>query len=410
MAAKKAKDPQWPASEIVRKKVDTLVPYARNARVHDEAQVAQIAASIKEWGWTNPLLIDPKGGLIAGHGRLLAAQLLGIEEVPCMVARGWTKAQRQAYVIADNQLALAADWDDGLLKLELGELVGLDFNVDLLGFEDKTLSNLLSSNGEVVEDEPPPVPKKATSKLGQLWALGDHRVLCGDATVAAQRETLMGGNAAALMATDPPYGVDYGKIVGSRKNQKKGGWADIENDGLTDDEMANLLDASLGGEQATVAFVWHPAGARRWLFWKALEKNGWRIAQEIVWVKNALVFGRSDYQWRHEPCIYAKKEGSPSQDDRTETTVWEENKPSGSDHPTGKPVALFVRPVKNHSRVGEIAFDPFLGSGTTLIACEQLNRRCFGIEIEPKYVDVVLARWENFTGKKAKLLDEKATN
>jgi len=275
-------------------------------------------------------------------------------------------------------------------------------------FESQAVNDMLEAvaNGErlpmpdlhePVEDPGPQIDRadelreKWGVERGQVWEVGRHRLMCGDCTIG-EAQDLMVNVTAQLMLTDPPYGVDYGELVRSRANQKKGGWSDIKNDALDDDELLSLLTAGLEGFGASVAFVWHPPGARRMLFWQALEAHGWRIAQEIIWVKNALVFGRSDYQWRHEPCLYAKRGEAPIQGDRTQTTVWEIPKQAHAEHPTQKPLELFIIPIKNHTVSGAIVVDPFLGSGTTMVAAEQLGRICYGMEIEPKYVAVTLER------------------
>lgn len=415
----KAEGPSWPAHKVERRRVDKLVPYARNARTHTTAQVAQIAASIKEWGWTNPILIDEEGGVIAGHGRLLAAHKLGITEVPCMVARGWTKAQKQAYVIADNQLALNAGWDNDLLKLELGALVDLDFDLDLIGFKDDDLGELLGK--KVAEDEPPPVPGKATSKTGQLWALGEHRVLCGDSTAAKDVGQLMGSSVAAVLVTSPPY------------------WAKQEYDdqpGL-DDIQSFMYGVADAWWQSIQRRLWIQTGhtsdqragvgptCRKILLeamWQvAWERVGWMLRSRRCWAKEHFGGSRAgpetdyvDEGWEVLLTFWRPDNPTTGQeriaDQWPMAGVWKDiggYRPEGEgglDHPCPFPVALAARMIALYSKRGDSMADPFLGSGTTLIAAEQLGRTCYGMEIEPRYVDVTIKRWENFTGRKAKLV------
>lgn len=274
----------------------------------------------------------------------------------------------------------------------------------MLGLEEAELKRLLApTKVELTDpDEVPPVPDEPTTKPGDLWLLGGHRLLCGDATKAEDLGRLMNGVEARLITTDPPYGVDYANVLGGRANQKAGGWRDIEGDDLDNAGLYELVKGSLELVPAPVLFCWH-AWRRVEVFLKAIRDCGWEPNAEIIWVKNALVFGRSDYQWRHESCIYAKRKGAGVQGDRTQTSVWEFPKTHNPEHPTQKPVGLYEIPVENHSQHGDVVYDPFLGSGTTLIACERLGRRCYAIEIEPRYVDVAVRRWEDFTGRKAVL-------
>lgn len=376
--------------------LDRIKPYPRNARKIPPAAIEKVATSLKEYGWRQPMVVEPDGTLIVGHVRLLGAKQNGWTEGPVHIAADLTPEQVKAYRLMDNRSHDEATWDLGLLGPELSDLKAIDFDLSLTGFGIAEIGRLLpntEAEPEAQMDRADELLEKWKVKTGDLWEIGKHRLLCGDSTDASQVERLMAGEKAGLMNTDPPYGVDYGELVLSRKNQKRGGWGAIEGDSIPDDKMREMLLGALRGAGASVAFVWHPAGARRFLFWEALEANGWRISQEIVWVKNSLVFGRADYQWKHEVCIYAKRgTGWPPQTDRTQTTVWEENKPSDSKHPTQKPVELFARAIRNHCRVGGITFDPFLGSGSTMVAAEQLQRRCYGIEIEPKYCAVILER------------------
>ena len=382
-----------------------LTPDPRNARRHNPRNVGMLEKALGEVGAARSIVIDERGVVLAGNATIEAAARAGIEKVQVVDAdgetiiavrrTGLTAKQKTRLALYDNRTAELADWDADviadLLATEREVLDGL--------FADDELAELIDDLGEPeMADAEPQIDraaelnKKWKVQAGDLWRVGEHRLLCGDSTKREDVARVMGGEKAVLMTTDPPYGVDYGELVRSRKNQKAGGWTDIRGDALSDDEMRSMLTCSLDGAGALVAFVWHPPGARRFLFWEALEANGWRVAQEIVWVKNALVFGRADYQWRHEPCLYAKRDGAPSQSDRTQTTVWECNKPTDSQHPTQKPVELFTRPIKNHTTSGAIVYDPFLGSGTTMVACENLHRKCRGIEISPDYCAVILER------------------
>lgn len=391
-----------PAAEYVA--LSALKPWKRNPRRNKEA-ISAVARSIESFGFGAPIVARREDSrIIAGHTRYEAAKRLAMDTVPVRFL-DVTEEQANALALADNKLGEIAEWDDDQLKMILAELRSHDAELPAIaGWSDKELAKLLDDagpGGETTEDEVPldkaeELREKWGTALGQLWVIptkhGEHRILCGDSTKEESRMLLMRDERASLMVTDPPYGVDYSSVVASRGNQKKGGWSGIENDTLSTDDLQTLLAGSLEGCGALVAFVWHPPGNKRWAFWKALEGLGWRIAQEIVWVKNSLVFGRADYQWRHEPCIYAKKTGAGRQEDRTQTTVWEIKKTPRGDHPTQKPVEVFARAIRNHTHAGEIVHDPFGGSGTTAIAAEQLGRCAHLIELEPKYVAVALER------------------
>jgi DNA modification methylase len=397
---------KWPADAIERRKVADLIPYARNARTHSDAQVAQIAASIKEWGWTNPILIDAEGGIIAGHGRVMAARKLGIEDVPCMIATGWTEAQRKAYILADNQLALNAGWDTELLKVEIGELNAEGFDLGLIGFGDDFLAGLLNvgTEGLTDPDDVPEPPAEPVTVLGDVYVLGKHRLVCGDSTNADDVAKALNGVAPHLMVTDPPYGVVYdanwrneadranGKPYGARAVGK------VENDDKADWREAWAL---FPGD---VAYVWH-AGVQAGVVAESLEAVGLELRSQIVWAKNQMAISRGDYHWQHEPCWYAVRKGRKGHynGDRKQTTVWNIDKPRKSEtgHSTQKPVECMKRPIVNNSSPGQAVYDPFLGSGTTLIACEMEGRVCHGLELSPAYCDVIVKRWEDFTGQKA---------
>lgn len=399
----------WPADKVERRPVGQLIPYARNARTHSDEQVSQIAASIREWGWTVPILVDEGGSIIAGHGRVLAAQRLGLAEVPVMVATGWTEAQRRAYVLADNKLALNAGWDTDLLKLELSDLKEVGADLDLIGFSDAELEVLLApagTQGLTDPDETPEPPVDPVSGPGDVWQLGRHRIICGDSTDALVVEKLLGDVRPHLMVTDPPYGVEYdadwrnkalradgtpiaGRAVGKVENDDRADWRDAW--------------ALFPGE---VAYVWH-AGNKAHIVAESLMANDFDIRAQIIWAKNNIVIGRGHYHPKHEPCWYAVRKGGTGHwgGDRKQTTVWDIPKPQKSEtgHSTQKPVECMKRPIENNSSPGQAVYEPFSGSGTTIIACEMTGRHCYAIELNPAYVDVAVKRWQEFTGQQAVL-------
>jgi DNA modification methylase len=394
--------------EIRMVAVDTLIPYARNARTHNDSQVAQIAASIAEYGWTNPILTDGERGVIAGHGRLMAARKLDLQEVPVIELAHLTPEQKKAYILADNRIAENAGWDQELLKLELAELQAADYDLSLMGFTDEEIDDLLSpedEGGGLTEDDAiPEPPVDPVSRPGDLWILGNHRLLCGDSTVLSDVERLMDGQLADMAFTDPPYNVDYGN---SAKDKMRGKDRRILNDALGDgfykflyDACLNLLIMTKGAcyvcmsssELHTLQKAWLDAGGK----WSTF----------VIWAKNSFTLGRADYQRQYEPILYGWKQGSDHFwcGDRDQADVWFYNKPRVNDlHPTMKPVELVERAVKNSSKSRDIVLDLFGGSGTTAIACEKTNRHARLMELDPKFVDVIVKRWEDFTGKKAVL-------
>jgi DNA modification methylase len=391
---------KWPADKVERRAVADLIPYARNSRTHSEAQVAQIAASIKEWGWTVPILIDADGGIIAGHGRILAAHKLGITDVPCMVAEGWTEAQKRAYVIADNKLALNAGWDDDLLKVELGELGDLDFDLSLTGFDEDELADLFpeeTTEGLTDEDAAPEAPEFPATVESDVWLLGNHRLMCGDSTSIDAVDKLMDGRKANMLHTDPPYGVDY---------------EGVPNDHLKDAQLeAFLVDALTCAhahlEPGSNVYVWH-ADITAFEFISAFRLAGFRQARPstIQWVKPSLVMSQGDYHLQNEPCLFGWKEGSGRVrvKDRKQTTIWKCDRTEDKKvHPTMKPVELCQRAIENSSVANCIVLDLFGGSGSTLIACEKTSRDARLMELDPKYCDVIVTRWQDFTGKSATL-------
>ncbi len=392
--------------QIKKIPVEKLIPYVRNSRTHSDAQVAQIAASIKEFGWTNPILVDGENGIIAGHGRLLAARKLGAKEVPVIELSHLTESQKRAYVIADNQLAMNAGWDTAMLTLELADLKESEFDLDLIGFDAKELEKLLEPeqvDGLTDEDAVPDAPEEPKTKLGDIYQLGNHRLMCGDSTSIADIETLCGGQLVDMWLTDPPYNVAYEGSNGLK----------IQNDNMADDQFRQFLRDSYVAADAVmkpgaVFYIWH-ADLEGYNFRGAAKDAGWAVRQCLIWKKSSLVMGRQDYHWRHEPCLYGWKEGAGHlwASDRKQTTILEFDKPSrNGEHPTMKPVDLFAYQMLNNTKGGDIVLDSFGGSGTTMIAAEKHGRHSRLMELDPKYCDVIVKRWEDFTGKKAVLLTE----
>ena len=384
--------------------VSKLIPYAKNSRTHDDAQVAQIAASIKEFGWTNPILVDGDKGVIAGHGRLLAARKLGYDKVPVIELKHMTEAQKRAYVIADNKLALNAGWDNNFLALELQDLKDQDFDLTLLGFDDKELDALLSPEiveGLTDEDAVPDTPIEPKTKLGDIYILGNHRLMCGDSTSIESVETLTNG-LVDILVTDPPYNVAY---EGKTKEALT-----IQNDSMGDDQFRQFLrDAFVAADavmkQGAVFYIWH-ADSEGFNFRGACKDAGWKVRQCLIWAKDVMVMGRQDYHWKHEPCLYGWKEGAGHlwASDRKQTTIIECKRPKRNDiHPTMKPVELMEYQILNNTKGQDVVLDLFGGSGSTLIACEKTSRKARLMELDPKYCDVIVKRWEDFTGKKAVL-------
>ncbi len=398
----------WPADKVERRAVADLIPYARNARTHSDAQVAQIAASVKEWGWTTPILIDEAGSIIAGHGRVMAARKLGLTDVPVMVATGWSEAQKKAYVLADNQLALNAGWDIELLKVEVGDLNLEGFDLSLIGFDDKLLADLLADPNEGLTDpdEVPEAPAEPVTVLGDVWVMGNHRIICGSSTEADIVAKLLGSVKPHLMVTDPPYGVEYDagwrdKAAASGALQRFGknvGIGKVENDDKADWREAWAL---FPGD---VAYVWH-AGNMAHVVAESLLSCDFNIRAQIIWSKSQFVIGRGDYHPQHEPCWYAVKKNRKGHYDggRKQSTIWQINKPQKSEtgHSTQKPIECMQRPIENNSSPGQAIYEPFSGSGTTIIAGETTGRHVYAIELNPAYVDVAVIRWQNFTGQKA---------
>jgi DNA modification methylase len=382
--------------QIEQVPVEKLIPYVNNSRTHSEEQVAQIAASIREFGFNNPVLIDKDDTIIAGHGRIQAARKLGLAEVPCVRLEHLTETQRKAYIIADNRLALNAGWNEELLTIELNDLLADGFALDILGFDSDELKSLLDpvtpTEGLTDEDEVPEVPEEPKTKPGDIYQLGRHRLMCGDSTSIDAVEKLMDGQKADMVFTDPPYGVDYKGINNDSK------------DGLED-----LLRGAFGNY-----FAVSKSGAAMYCFhsdkcadiFHSVFREFFHFSSMIIWAKNSLTLSQTDYQSQHEPCLYGwMKNGSHSwYSDRKQTSVWRFDKEKVVGHTTPKPVALVEKAVTNSSKSGDLVIDFFGGSGSTLIAAEKTGRNCYMMELDPKYCDVIVKRWEDFTGKKAELI------
>jgi DNA modification methylase len=383
-----------------------LIPYARNPRTHSDAQVAQIAASIREFGWTNPILVDGASGIIAGHGRVLAARKLGLEQVPVIELAHMSEAQKRAYLLADNQLALNAGWGDELLRLELADLSELGFDLGLIGFGGGELERLLagSKEGLTEDDEAPALPEQAVTRPGDVWVLGDHRLLCGDATVIADVERVLAGQLADMTWTDPPYNVAYGS---SAKDKLRGNKRKILNDDLGSgfeaflhDACANILAVTKGACYVCMS------SSELHTLQRAFVSAGGKWSTFVIWAKSHFTLGRADYQRMFEPILY----GWPQGHDRfwcgarDQGDVWHYDKPARNDlHPTMKPVALVERGIRNSSKSRDVVLDPFGGSGSTLIACEKAGRQARLVELDPKYCDVIVQRWQDWSGGTASL-------
>ena len=419
--------------EIIYKKTSELIPYANNSRTHSDEQIKQICASINEYGFTNPILIDEKNMIIAGHGRVLASERLKLDEVPCIVLEGLTEAQKKAYIIADNKMALNAGWNEELLKIELENLKELDFDLSLTGFDVDELDDILGvdeSNIEIVEDDyQVELPVEPKTKLGEIYQLGDHRLMVGDSTNEDNVKELMNGEIADLLFTDPPYNINVSNSDGMT----------IENDNMDDESFKQFLNsafkcASESLKPGGAFYVWYADGEAV-NFRTQCETNELSIKQNLIWVKNSFNFGRQDYKWKHEPCLYGWKDGAShyfvdeynhptviedeidldklKKEDmkrmleeilasNVATTIIHEDKPLKNDlHPTMKPLKMCGELIRHSSKPKELVLDLFGGSGSTLVTCEQLGRTCYMMEYDPQYADVIIDRWEQLTGKKA---------
>ncbi len=394
----------WLANKIEQWPTGKLLPYARNARTHSEEQVAQIAASIVEFGFTNPILAGSDGIIVAGHGRLTAAQKLGLEVVPVVVLDHLTPTQRRALIIADNRIAENAGWDDAMLRVELDALRDDDFDLSLTGFDADALADLYEGDegdtGQTGDDEVPESQDAVISRPGDVWLLGGHRVLCGDATDAKSYEVLLQGNDVDMTVTDPPYNVNY---ANSAKDKMRGKDRAILNDNLGDGFYDFLL-AALTPIMANCTGAVYVAMSSSELdvLQAAFREAGGKWSTFIIWAKNTFTMGRSDYQRQYEPILYGWPEGGKHHwcGDRDQSDVWQIKKPHKNDlHPTMKPVELVERAIRNSSKPGDVVLDPFGGSGTTLIAAEKSGRTARLMELDPKYVDVIVRRWQDWTGK-----------
>lgn len=457
--------PQWPAADVQMRKLDQIKPYPSNPRTHPQAQISQLAKDMIEDGVTMPILIDEDGIIIAGHGRLLAAQANGFEEYPVVIARGWSEERKRAVRLKDNQVALLSGWDHELVRSEIYSLKSAGYDVQLLGFSEASLRGFgigATGAGEQDPEVVPEPPKKPTVRHGDIWQLDNHRVACGDSTKPETWKALFRRERAAVVFTDPPYGVSY----------QGGDFAVIEGDDKRRDDLYKMLLQALRemakhSSDTAAFYIWH-ASATREDFAEAMKAAGLSERQYLMWVKPAIAFGRADYQWQHEPCFYASKADHPpkfygdrgqstvwhvqlaqardtaaviagglvlldgqggtlyvqakapknkklrqirvQQDGNVflsgaeqQSTVWQVGRDTGYEHPTQKPVELARRAIENSSQPGEIITDGFLGSGTTLIGAEMTGRRCYGVELDPVYAEVIVRRWEKFTGRKALL-------
>jgi DNA modification methylase len=379
--------------KIEQRSVETLIPYINNSRKHSDSQVAQIAASIKEFGWTNPILVDGSNGLIAGHGRLMAARKLKMDKVPVIELAHLSENQKKALIIADNKLALNSDWDSELLTLELQDLLGEEYDLELLGFDKDELDALLNviegTDGLTDEDAVPEVPDEPKTKPGDIYILGNHRLMCGDSTSIDAVENLMDGQKADMVFTDPPYGVDYKGI----NNDSRDGLED-----LLRGAFGNYLAISKSGASI---YCFHSDRCAD-VFHKVF-REFFHFSSMIIWAKNSLTLSQTDYQSQHEPCLYGWMDnGSHSwYSDRKQTSVWQFDKERVVGHTTPKPVALVEKAINNSSKGGDLVIDLFGGSGSTLIASEKTGRCARLMELDSKYCDVIVKRWEDFTGKQA---------
>lgn len=385
--------------DIINIALKDLKPYENNPRKNDDA-VKYVAESIKEFGFKVPIVIDKNNVIVAGHTRYKAAKKLKMSEVPCIIADDLTDEQIRAYRLADNKVAEKAEWDSDLLGTELDGIIDID--MELFGFEDA----LKDDTEDAVEDEfEVELPSEPKSKLGDIYQLGNNRLMCGDSTVLEDVEKLMGGEQADMLLTDPPYNVNY---EGKTKDKLK-----IKNDQMGNDNFRQFLtdafsNADMVMKPGAVFYIWH-ADSEGYNFRGACFDAGWTVRQCLIWNKNSMVMGRQDYQWKHEPCLYGWKEGAGHlwASDRKQTTVINFDKPTRNDmHPTMKPIPLFDYQIKNNTKGGDVILDLFGGSGTTIMACEQNGRRGYCMEYDPRYVDVIIDRWEKFTGAKAVLLNK----
>ena len=369
-----------------------LVPYVNNARTHSPEQINKLRSSLREFGFINPVIIDRDYGVIAGHGRILAAKEEGISEVPCVFADHLTEAQKKAYILADNRMAMDAGWDEELLRVEIESLQAADFDLSFTGFDEKELAKLFDDGNEGKEDEfdvSSELEKPVFSKAGDVWLLGRHRLVCGDSTDPNTYDVLMDGKKANLVVTDPPYNVNYEGSAGK-----------IKNDNMASEKFYEFLLAAFSNMASFMAddasiYVFH-ADTEGMNFRRAFHDAGFYLSGCCIWKKPRLVLGRSPYQWQHEPCLFGWKKNGKHRwySDRKQTTIWEfDNPKKNGDHPTMKPIPLLCYPINNSSMSNTIVLDPFGGSGSTLIACQQTDRICHTIELDEKFCDVIVRRY-----------------
>lgn len=381
--------------------IEKLVPYVNNARTHSPEQITKLRASLREFGFINPVIIDKEFGIIAGHGRVVAAKAEGLKEVPCVLVDHLTEAQKKAYILADNKMALDAGWDEELLRVEIESLQGMDIDIALTGFDDNEIADLFGTDkmSDVKDDDfdlNAALEKAAFVKRGDIWQVGRHRLMCGDATDVNDVNLLMGGKKANLLLTDPPYGVSF----------KSSDGLTIKNDSIKNEEFYSFLLSSMQAaasvmEKGGSAYVFH-ADTEGLNFRRAFIDAGFHLAGVCIWVKNSLVLGRSDYQWQHEPVLFGWLDNGKHSwySDRKQTTIWNYDKPKkNKNHPTSKPLDLLGYPIGNSSRENAIVIDTFGGSGSTLMACEQSNRICCTMELDEKYASVILRRYVEDTGE-----------
>lgn len=381
--------------------IDKLIPYQNNARTHSKEQILKLRSSLREFGFVNPVLIDKDCNIIAGHGRVAAAKAEGITEVPCVMVEHLTEAQKKAYILADNRLAMDAGWDSELLAIEFESLKGLNFDLNLTGFEAAEIDELFSNihDKDVADDGfdvDAALAEEPISKLGDIWVLGRHRLICGDSTLAETYEKLMEDKKANICVTDPPYNVNY---TAGKENERV-----IKNDNMNDQNFYEFLLAAFKNiynhlDDGGATYIFH-ADTEGLNFRKAFKDAGFKLSGVCQWVKHSLVMGRSDYQWQHEPVLYGWKPTGKHRwyGDRKQTTVWNFDRPTKSElHPTMKPVPLVAYPIQNSSMSNCIVLEPFGGSGSTLIASEQTGRICYAIELDEKYVDVITKRFIDFS-------------
>lgn len=377
--------------------IDKLIPYANNARTHSPAQINKLRSSLREFGFINPVIIDRDFGIIAGHGRVLAAREEGISEVPCVYADHLTEAQKKAYIIADNRMAMDAGWDEEMLRIEIESLQADAFDLALTGFDEKELSKLFDDGNDAKDDDfdvDEELKKPTFSKAGDVWTLGRHRLVCGDSTKPETYEVLMEGRKANLVLTDPPYNVNYEGSAGKIKNDNMASekFFDFLFDAFSCMEKVMADDASI--------YVFH-ADTEGLNFRRAFDAAGFYLSGCCIWKKPSLVLGRSPYQWQHEPCLFGWKKNGKHQwySDRKQTTIWEfEKSKKNGDHPTMKPIPLLCYPITNSTMSNTLVLDPFGGSGSTLIACEQTDRSCATIELDEKFCDVIVNRYIELVG------------